>query len=36
VLGFVEAHEPDLVACADALDVPPAALVEARRALEAA
>ena len=36
VLGFVEAHEPDLVACAEALGVPPAALVEARRALEAA
>ena len=36
VLGFVEAHEPDLVGCADALDVPPAALVGARRTLEAA
>jgi adenine/guanine phosphoribosyltransferase-like PRPP-binding protein len=35
-LGFVEAHEPDLVACADALGVAPAALVSARRSLEAA
>ncbi len=36
ILGFIEAHEPDLVACADALDMQPAALVEARRALEMA
>lgn len=35
VLGFLEAHEPDLVACADALGTTPAALVRAREALEA-
>jgi len=35
VLGFLEAHEPDLIAAAEALKVPPAALVEARRRLEA-
>ena len=34
VLRFLEGHEPDLVACADALGVPPAALVAAREALE--
>ena len=34
VLAFLEAHEPDLIAAADALDVSPAALVEARRRLE--
>lgn len=34
VLGFLEAHEPDLIACAEALGVQPEALVEARRALE--
>ncbi|HEX4738318.1 MAG TPA: DUF3572 family protein [Allosphingosinicella sp.] len=34
LLGFLEAYEPDLVACAEALGVPPAALVEARRRLE--
>jgi adenine/guanine phosphoribosyltransferase-like PRPP-binding protein len=34
VLGFLEAHEPDLIACADALGVPPAALVAARSRLE--
>jgi hypothetical protein len=33
-LGFLEAHEPDLVACADALGVRPSDLVEARRRLE--
>lgn len=33
-LGFVEAHEPDLIACAEALGVDPAALVAARRSLE--
>ncbi|TKD50996.1 DUF3572 family protein [Sphingomonas baiyangensis] len=33
-LAFLEAHEPDLVACADALGVPPADIVAARRALE--
>ena len=35
VLGFLEAHEPDLLACAEALKVPPAELVDARRRLEA-
>ena len=35
ILAFLEAHEPDLLAAAEALDVPPAALVEARRRLEA-
>jgi len=34
VLAFLEAHEPDLIAAADALDVSPAALAEARRRLE--
>lgn len=33
-LGFLEAHEPDLLACADALGQPPAAFVDARAALE--
>ncbi len=33
-LGFLEAHEPDLVACADALDMKPESLVAARMALE--
>ena len=33
-LGFLEAHEPDLIACADALGVTPARLVSARRDLE--
>ena len=33
-LGFLESYEPDLIACADALDLSPAALVEARRQLE--
>jgi hypothetical protein len=31
---FLEAHEPDLLACADALGVDPAALADARRRLE--
>lgn len=35
-LGFLEAHEPDLVACAEELEVAPAALVRAREALEVA
>ncbi len=35
VLAFLEAHEPDLVACADGLGVRPEALVAAHRALEA-
>jgi hypothetical protein len=34
VLGFLEAHEPDLLACAEALGVAPGALIEARRRLE--
>ena len=34
VLGFLEAHEPDLVACAESLDVAPADLVCARTLLE--
>lgn len=33
VLGFVEAHEPDLLACAEALNVKPADLVAARAEL---
>jgi hypothetical protein len=33
-LAFLEAHEPDLLACADALGVPAAQLVEARTVLE--
>lgn len=35
-LGFLESYEPDLIACADALDLSPAALVDARRQLERA
>jgi hypothetical protein len=35
-LGFLEAHEPDLLACAEALSVGPAALVAARVELERA
>ena len=34
VLLFLENHEPDLVACAEALGVPPARLVAARQVLE--
>jgi hypothetical protein len=34
ILGFVEAHEPDLIACAEAVGVKPEALVAARRELE--
>ncbi|MEO5867916.1 MAG: DUF3572 domain-containing protein [Sphingomonas sp.] len=34
-LSFLEAHEPDLVACAEELGVPPSAIVIARTALEA-
>ena len=33
-LRFLDAHEPDLVGCADALGVSPGALVAAREALE--
>ena len=34
VLRFLEGHEPDLLAAADMLGVPPAAIPEARRRLE--
>ena len=34
VLRFLEAHEPDLIACAEALEVTPSRLVDARRSLE--
>ncbi|WP_129792038.1 DUF3572 family protein [Sphingosinicella sp. CPCC 101087] len=33
-LRFLEAHEPDLVACAEALGLTPLQLVETRRRLE--
>lgn len=33
VLGFLEAHEPDLIACAEATETTPAGLVAAREAL---
>jgi hypothetical protein len=36
LLRFLEAHEPDLLAVAQALDLRPEALVQARRALEEA
>lgn len=35
VLRFLEAHEPDLVACAERLELTPLQLVESRRILEA-
>ena len=35
LLGFLEAYEPDLIGCAEALEVQPAELVQAREALEA-
>jgi hypothetical protein len=35
VLAFLASHEPDLLACADALEVPPEALLAAQRELEA-
>ena len=35
VLLFLEGHEPDLLACADALGVAPARLVATREGLEA-
>lgn len=35
-LAFLEAHEPDLIACADAVGATPDALVAARAALEQA
>lgn len=34
VLRFLENHEPDLIACADALNVAPTQLVAAREGLE--
>jgi len=34
VLDFLEAHEPDLIGCAAALEVKPIVLVETRRRLE--
>jgi hypothetical protein len=34
VLGFLEAHEPDLLACAEALNLAPIELVAARGVLE--
>jgi hypothetical protein len=34
VLGFLENHEPDLIACASALDRKPERLVRARMELE--
>lgn len=36
VLRFLESHEPDLIACAEAIGSDPAALVAAHRALDAA
>lgn len=35
VLGYLESHEPDLIACADATGIAPADLIAARRSLEA-
>ena len=35
-LGFLEAHEPDLIACAEALEETPARIVAARQELERA
>ena len=35
VIGYLESYEPDLVACATALDISPEALVAAHAALEA-
>ena len=34
ILRFLEAHEPDLIACAEELGVTPGQIVEARRSLE--
>jgi hypothetical protein len=34
ILQFLEAHEPDLIACAEELGISPAQLVEARTRLE--
>ncbi|SOB79868.1 Protein of unknown function [Sphingomonas guangdongensis] len=35
-LQFLESHEPDLLACAEGIGVPPTALVAARARMEAA
>ena len=35
VLGFLESYEPDLIACAQDLDLKPAALIAAQRSLDA-
>ena len=35
ILSFLEGYEPDLIACAEVIGVPPAALVHARQELEA-
>jgi hypothetical protein len=35
VIAFLEGHEPDLIACAEALSVAPEALVHAHAVLEA-
>lgn len=35
ILSFLEAHEPDLIACAAVIGVSPQALVAARQELEA-
>jgi len=34
-LGFLESHEPDLIACAEAIGTTAAALVAAQRSLDA-
>lgn len=34
-LTFLEAHEPDMIACADAIGTTPSRLADARRVLEA-
>jgi len=35
ILSFLEAYEPDLIACAAVIGISPALLVQARRELEA-
>jgi hypothetical protein len=35
ILSYLENHEPDLIACADAIQVSPMAIVAARQELEA-
>jgi hypothetical protein len=34
LIGFLEAHEPDLIAVSEELGIKPEALVEARRQIE--